>query len=105
MQRYACKFCICLQGLKGYDVPSLPDNPDEVADHIEQVHHYVTKRDGETPEDARRRFAQAYKDVVPCTALDITRNELAARILELTGPIMAVSLSRDLPPDVSSKPN
>ena len=93
MQRFACKFCIALRGLKGVDVPGLPVSFEEIAEHIEDTHGYPVGRKGEDPVDTYRRFSA--KHGFPRTAAEILGNELAARLVELSGPVVSVTLVKE----------
>lgn len=45
----ACKICIATKGLRGSEISSLPQNEEELAEHMEAVHHMPVQREGETP--------------------------------------------------------
>ena len=55
----ACKYCIATRGLKGSDIGSLPKTDEELADHIETVHHIPVRREGETLSGCMERFIKA----------------------------------------------
>jgi hypothetical protein len=44
----ACKICIANKGLKGSEIGSLPQNEEELMEHLERVHHMPIIREGET---------------------------------------------------------
>ena len=56
----ACKICILQKGLRGSEIASLPQNEEELADHMEKVHHMPVTREGETDEEALERFLKKY---------------------------------------------
>ena len=62
----ACKICIREKGLKGRDIPFLPKDEEELADHMEAVHHILVKRKGETEEQATARFLKAHPKAKEC---------------------------------------
>lgn len=35
---YACRVCVALEGLKGIEVPELPDDPEAVRQHFAEAH-------------------------------------------------------------------
>lgn len=78
MRRYACKFCIALYGLKGTDVPNLPQTREEAHTHLLNAHGYP-------PRSAREilGFAGAF-DQATCNQ--------AANLIEASGAIAEVRL-------------
>jgi len=52
----ACKFCIMTNGLRGSEIGSLPQNEEELVQHIEREHHIPVRRDNETWEQCQERF-------------------------------------------------
>jgi hypothetical protein len=71
--RYACKFCIALYGLKGTDVPQLPEDAEVVREHVRSVHGYPQR-------SAREILGSGYE------------RELAADLIEHTDPVAKVTL-------------
>lgn len=71
MRRYACKFCIALYGLKGTDVPNLPQTREEAQTHQLNAHGYP------------RRSAQE----ILAGAFDQATCNLAANLIEASGAI------------------
>lgn len=47
-QRFACKFCIALDGLKGSAIDQLPASWEAIAQHVEKTHGYPVTRENET---------------------------------------------------------
>jgi hypothetical protein len=62
----ACRICIAERGLRGSEISSLHKTEDELVEHLEQVHHYVVTRDGETDEQALARCNAAYPERATC---------------------------------------
>jgi hypothetical protein len=62
----ACKICIAQRGLRGSDLASLPTNDEELAEHMESVHHMPVIREGETEEQAIARFLKAHPEAKTC---------------------------------------
>ena len=62
----ACKICIMTKGLRGSEIRSLPQNEEELADHLEAVHHMPVTRSGETDEQAQDRFLAKYPEARTC---------------------------------------
>lgn len=62
----ACKICIFKHGLKGGDIPFLPQTEEELIDHMEKVHHMLVTREGETDEQATERFLKKYPEAKTC---------------------------------------
>ena len=62
----ACKICIATRGLRGSEIKDLPQNEDELADHMESVHHCPVQRDNETYEECLKRFIKKYPEVKTC---------------------------------------
>lgn len=71
MQRYACKFCIALRGLKGTEVKDLPDTREEAEAHVRAAHGYPG-----------RSAAQILGSV--------GERGLAAKLIENSGPVLVV---------------
>jgi hypothetical protein len=71
LTRYACKFCICLRGLKGADVPGLPQTQAEALQHVTSVHGY--------PQCSAETILG-----------DSPFSRAAARLIEQTGPVSRV---------------
>lgn len=72
LTRYACKFCVCLHGLKGVDVPGLPQTRADALQHVATVHGYPTRS-------------------VETILGDSPFSRVAARLIEQTGPVSRVS--------------
>lgn len=62
----ACKICIWQKGLRSSEIASLPQNEEELADHMEKVHHMLVTREGETHEEALERFLKKYPEAKSC---------------------------------------
>lgn len=62
----ACKICIAQRRLRGSEISSLPQNKEELADHLEMVHHIPVIREGETEEEAIKRFLEKYPEAKTC---------------------------------------
>jgi hypothetical protein len=62
----ACKICIATVGLRGSEIASLPQNEEELAQHMESVHHCPVQREGETMEEAKNRFIKTYPNAKDC---------------------------------------
>jgi len=62
----ACKICIAKYGLKGSEIENLPQTEEELADHMEKVHHMPVIRKGETEEQAIERFIKKYPEAKTC---------------------------------------
>lgn len=62
----ACKICIAQRGLIGSEIDSLPQNEEELVDHMEKVHHMPVIREGETSEQAHQRFLEKYPEARTC---------------------------------------
>jgi len=62
----ACKICIAQKGLRGSEIGSLPQNEEELADHMEKVHHMPVQRDGESHEECISRFLEKYPEAKTC---------------------------------------
>jgi len=63
---YACKICIMEKGLKGSDIDDLPQTEEELADHMEEVHHMPVIREGQTKEQAIEHFIKKYPEARDC---------------------------------------
>ena len=63
----ACKICILTKGIRGNEIDSLPQNEEELADHMEKVHHMPVVREGETIEQAVKRFLEKYPEARTCS--------------------------------------
>ncbi len=63
---FACKICILTEGLTGNNTDSLPETEEDFFDHIEKVHHIPVKKEGETHEQAIKRFLAKYPEVINC---------------------------------------
>ena len=59
---FACKVCIAEKGLKGSEIPSLPQTEEELIEHIESEHHIPVKREGETEKECKDRFYRKYPE-------------------------------------------
>lgn len=70
--RYACKFCACVHGLKGAEVPSLPDTEVQALKHVAEVHGYPAQR---SAQDILGGSEQA---------------RLAAKLIDEIGPVWRV---------------
>lgn len=62
----ACKICIMQKGLRGGEIGSLPQTVEELACHLEKVHHMPVRRSGESPEDCIKRFLEKYPEARTC---------------------------------------
>lgn len=62
----ACKICIMEKGVRGSDIKDLPQNEEELADHMEKVHHMPVQREGETHEQCIKRFIEKYPEAKTC---------------------------------------
>ena len=62
----ACKICIMQKGLRGSEISLLPQTEEELADHMEKVHHMPVQRDGETHEESIKRFFEKYPEARTC---------------------------------------
>lgn len=62
----ACKICIMKRGICGSEISSLPQTEDELAEHMERVHHMPVIRYGETEEQATKRFLAQYPEARDC---------------------------------------
>ncbi len=62
----ACRICITTKGLKGSDFSSLPTTDEELAEHMESVHHIPVVREGETKEQAQARFLESHPAARHC---------------------------------------
>ncbi len=62
----ACKFCIAEKGLRGSDIDGLPKNQEELNEHLEQYHHMPVIREGETREQAIKRFVTQHPEATSC---------------------------------------
>jgi len=62
----ACKICIANKGLKGSEIVSLPQNEEELMEHMERVHHMPIIREGETKQQAIDRFLSKYPEAREC---------------------------------------
>ena len=58
----ACKICIATKGLRGSEIDSLPKNEEELMEHMKRVHHMPVIREGETREQATKRFLEKYPE-------------------------------------------
>lgn len=63
----ACKICIAKKGLRGSEIDSLPQTEEELAEHVEKVHHRPVMREGETEEQAVKRFIEKYPEAKTCS--------------------------------------
>lgn len=50
------------KGLRGSEISSLPQNEEELAAHMEKVHHMPVQREGETDEECIKRFVEKYPE-------------------------------------------
>jgi len=55
----ACKYCILTRGLKGSEIPNLPETDEQLYQHIEAEHHIPVRRENETELQCKERF---YRD-------------------------------------------
>lgn len=62
----ACKICIAQRGLRGSEIASLPQNEEELIEHMENVHHMPVQRKEETYEQCIARFLEKYPEVRTC---------------------------------------
>ena len=62
----ACKICIATKGLRSSEISSLPQNEEELFEHIESVHHMPVQREGETHEECIKRFIEKYPEARTC---------------------------------------
>ena len=62
----ACRICVMQKGLRGSEISSLPQNEEELADHMEKAHHMPVRRDGETHEQCIERFLEKYPEARTC---------------------------------------
>ncbi len=62
----ACKICIAENGLKGSEIDKLPKNEEELFEHMEKVHHMPVIQEGETGEQAEKRFIEKYPEAKIC---------------------------------------
>ena len=62
----ACKICILQKGIRGSDIPNLPQTEEELMDHMEKVHHNPVQREGETHEECIKRFIEKYPEAKTC---------------------------------------
>ena len=62
----ACKICIATKGLRGSEIDGLPQNEEELMEHMEKVHHMPVQREGETQEQAIKRFLNKYPEARNC---------------------------------------
>ena len=61
-----CKICIMTRGLRGSEIDSLPQDEEELFDHLEKVHHMPVQREGETREQCYERFLEKYPEAKTC---------------------------------------
>jgi len=54
------------KGLKGSEIGSLPQNEEELFDHMEKVHHMPVKREDETHKECIKRFLEKYPEAKTC---------------------------------------
>ena len=54
----ACRYCIMTKGLRGSEIADLPQTDEEFCDHVEREHHIPVRREGETKEQAQKRFQE-----------------------------------------------
>jgi hypothetical protein len=81
MQRYACKFCIALHGLKGRDVPDLPETRAAADAHVATVHGYPKRSALE----------------ILGFRTDSKNGRIAAKLIEQSGPVVLVTLTEGAP--------
>jgi len=62
----ACKICIANRGLKGSEIENLPQNEEELFDHMERVHHMPVQREGKTHEECIKRFLEKCPEAKTC---------------------------------------
>lgn len=72
MERYACKFCIALYGLKGAEAAKLPNTRAEAEAHVRTVHGY--------PQRSAQSILEAKRET----------GRLAAEIIENSGPVLRI---------------
>lgn len=63
----ACKICVMTRGIRSSEIGSLPQNEEELADHLEAVHHMPVTREGETDAQAQARFLAKYPEARTCS--------------------------------------
>lgn len=66
MMALACKICIATKGLRGSEIASLPETEEELAEHLEAVHHIIVIREGETGDEAEERFLKNHPEAKTC---------------------------------------
>ncbi|MDD5537789.1 MAG: hypothetical protein PHF12_02345 [Candidatus Omnitrophica bacterium] len=62
----ACRICIATKGLKGSEIGFLPQNEEELLEHLERVHHMPVTREGETEQQATVRFLTKHPEAREC---------------------------------------
>jgi len=62
----ACKICIAKNGLRGSELSSLPQNEEELFEHMEAIHHMPVTREGESKKDSIKRFINKYPEAKNC---------------------------------------
>ncbi len=64
-----CKLCVMTRGLEmGEPNQALFETDEELFDHLEQAHHTVVRREGETHADADRRVLATGHPCPDCVA-------------------------------------
>jgi len=63
---FICKICLATNGLYGSEIGNLPQTEEELYDHMEKVHHIPVIREGETEEQAIKRFLEKYPEARTC---------------------------------------
>lgn len=61
---WVCSYCVATKGLRGADLKDWPSLEDKEAQfrHIENEHHLPVRREGETVEQCKERFAREQPD-------------------------------------------
>jgi len=54
------------KGLRSSEIGNFPQTEEELADHMEKVHHMPVQRDGETHEESIKRFLEKYPEARIC---------------------------------------
>ncbi len=68
--------CIATKGLRGSDIGGLPQTEEELAEHMERVHHMIVIRKGETLEQATERCDRLYPERLRCAECQEARGEV-----------------------------
>jgi hypothetical protein len=80
----ACKYCIATKSLKGSEIDNLPQNEEELFQHIESEHHIPVIRKGETEEQTLKRFRhenpEAYGLHCKCPACSSWNSTISALV-------------------------